>query len=176
MSFISIDPGLKGALVLFSDQGLVLAYKPMPVSKIETKTQQDNVKLAELLKNWKAKYSPIEAVIEEPLVFHNKKGIYSVGTALRNVGRIEGILISLHLTVHTVTPKQWQSFYPPIEPLESLKNWKLDETKQQSLSYASNLFPQVSLLTSNRARKPSDGIADALLIGNFWAKRGYNKG
>lgn len=176
MPFIAIDPGLKGALVLFSDQGQVIAVRPMPILKEGTKARQDNNALLALFYEWKAEFNPLEAVIEEPLVFHNKKGIYSVGTVLRNIGRIEGMLTTLGLNVHTVSPKQWQAFYPSVSPLESIKIWKLDKTKQQSITQASNLFPSISLISSSRSRKPSDGIADALLIGHFWAERGYNKG
>lgn len=175
MSFIAIDPGLKGALALFSDQGQVIEVKPMPVFKSEGKVKQDNSSLVKLLQRWKTLNTNLEAILEEPLVFHNKKGVYSVGTTLRNVGRIEGILFVLGITVHTVTPKQWQAFYSKTTPLKTLQSWKLDATKQQSITHASQLFPKVSLLTSSRCRKPSDGIADALLIGHFWAERGYNR-
>jgi len=175
MPFIAIDPGLKGALALFSDQGQVLEVKPMPVFKSESKAAQDNFSLVNLLSRWKSQSNNLEAILEEPLVFHNKKGVYSVGTVLRNVGRIEGILLVLEIPIYTVTPKQWQAFYSRTTPLETLQSWKLDETKQQSITHASHLFPEVSLLSSSRCRKPSDGIADALLIGHFWAERRYNR-
>lgn len=176
MSFIAIDPGLKGALALFSPEGCVVEVKPMPLIKVGTKAAQDNLALLALFKQWKSQTTDLEVILEEPLVFHNKKGVYSVGTVLRNVGRIEGILLSLNIPVHSVTPKQWQAFYSKISPLKSLQDWKLDATKQQSISHATHLFPDISLFPNSRCRKPSDGIADALLIGHFWAERGYNKG
>jgi hypothetical protein len=50
-----------------------------------------------------------------------------------------------------------------------------EDTKQRSVIAAQRLFPNVSLLPTPRCKKPSDGIADALLIAE-WGRRKMGRG
>ena len=76
----------------------------------------------------------------------------------KSAGFIEGVLTAYHIPYVLVTPQKWKGYYG------------LHEDKQESIDLCRKLFPTVSLLQNNRCRKPSDGMAEALLISAFGYK------
>jgi len=78
-------------------------------------------------------------------------------------GFLEGVLRSLRIPYTLVPPRKWQA--------EMLEGTTGDDTKQRAIVAAGRLFPGVSLMPTERSRKPSDGMADALLIAEYGRRR-----
>ena len=74
-------------------------------------------------------------------------------------GFIEGVLCALGIPFQLIPPQRWK------------KEYSLGSDKQQSVDACRGLFPNVSLLPTERCRKPSDGMAEALLMAEYARRR-----
>lgn len=70
-----------------------------------------------------------------------------------------GIFGALRIPFEPALPRVWQR--------EMHRGTPAGDTKQRSIVAAQRLFPRVSLLPTERSRRPNDGLADALLISEY---------
>ena len=151
MISIGIDPGLTGAIAIYSDGEIEL--HDMPVSaKTAGKGQQLNLAaLHDLLRGidgevWMEQVGPMPG-----------QGVTSMFGFGRSVGQIEGVIAALGLPVQYVTPQKWK------RPLGLI-----GRDKDAARTLAIQRFPAVA---SMLARKKDCGRADALLIAyHGWAQ------
>jgi hypothetical protein len=89
-----------------------------------------------------------------------KQGVVSVYNYGHHNGFIEGILVGLGVRHMLFKPQVWQKV------MHLGADSKL-ELKARSLQVCQRIFPGVSLLPTPKCRKPSDGMAEALLIAEY---------
>ncbi len=165
---IGVDPGLHGGIaILEGNEDTPLVLLPMPIHRPGKKgrDQYDVDSIVQLMRRAKATGSCV-GVVEKlhPLPAKIAKGVianYNRGAAFWFWVAVFGALrIPL---LEAVLPRVWQK--------EMLAGTPAGDTKQRSVIAAQRLFPGVSLLPTERSRKPSDGLSDALLIAEFGRRR-----
>ena len=91
-------------------------------------------------------------------------------------GILEGLLVANHLSFTKVQPKVWQKEMfqgtPEIRKPSKINSKGIPtkgrlDTKAMSILTAKRLFPNFSLLPSERCRKDDDGIADSILMAEY---------
>ncbi len=158
-TIIGVDPGKAGAIAVL-DAG-VRVY-PMPlVRSSKGRNEYDLHALGAIFRTPMFERQPAVAVYVELGQALPRKMGGAAANFHRGYGRglFEGILTALLIPYTLVTPQQWQRV--------QLRGTSGRDTKQRSIIAAQRLFPWVSLLPSSRCRKPSDGMADALLIAAY---------
>jgi crossover junction endodeoxyribonuclease RuvC len=160
---VSIDPGKTGAVALFSS-GLPLWVQSMPTipAREGGREAYDLQQLATWLEL--ADEVVAEAAWARPFEHGGSNANFQRGYGL---GLIEGICTSLVIPYTLVSPQRWQkAMHAGVSG---------DDTKQQSIIAAQRLFPGVSLLPTARCRKPSHGMAEALLIGAYHVRQVHSE-
>jgi crossover junction endodeoxyribonuclease RuvC len=84
------------------------------------------------------------------------QGVTSMFSFGQSYGFILGVLTAFGIGYQLVPPGTWKR-----------EHGLLHTQKQDSVAVAKRLFPGVSLLPTERCRKESDGMAEALLIAEY---------
>lgn len=141
---IGIDPGKTGAIAVMDDDG-ILCLEPFNVDKyvdvlsyVGRSTSAKDIKVC------------LEKVGAMP-----GQGVVSMFNFGHNFGVIEGILSALRIPYQLVPPQTWK------------KEFSLTGDKAKSIEVCKKLFPWVDLRATERSRKPSDGLAEALLMAEY---------
>lgn len=117
-------------------------------------------------------------VLERQQVMQGQ-GLSSSGKTMEQYGFIRGLALALGYKVNAVSSQTWQAHYKgmiPSEYPEWVEQWSLKDTKKKSIYVCSVLFPELSLKKGPRSKKPSDGMSDSVLLGNYWlTKSGGSK-
>ena len=156
MKICGIDPGNSGGLCILAPSEPPDAF-PMPLNG----TDVDYVKI-------RSQIASMGLVVIEtfpPFQKASKRANWSLG---RHIGILQGICIGLGIGLILVKPQDW---YKVI--LRTTK--KSAGIDKPSLPYIQNRFPGLNLLPTDRCKKPSDGMSDAVCIalyGQFIALQG----
>lgn len=141
-TYIGIDPGAKGGIAVIGDGGACAhPYSPEVLRATLEAIQVTNALCF------------VEQVGAMP-----GQGVTSMFNFGKGYGYILGVLDTLGIPYQTVSPRKWK------------KAFSLSNDKKLSVSTAKRLFPTVSLLPTERCRKESDGMAEALLIALYAAR------
>ena len=160
--WVGVDPGRRGAMAMIEARVVHPADEPQdkaqawPTPMLDAK-RYDLQAIATWFADWKPR---IDLVTVEML--HPMPPKFRGGAA--NFGRGESrgwfwMLTALGIPFLPVVPQTWQRVMHV--------GAKGDDTKARSIETALRIFPGVSLLPSARARKLSDGMADALCIAQY---------
>lgn len=141
-TYIGIDPGAKGGIAIIGDGGTCAR----PLSPEVLRAMLVAVPTTNAL-------CFIEQVGAMP-----GQGVTSMFNFGKGYGYILGVLETLGIPYQTVSPRKWK------------KAFSLSNDKKLSVNTAKRLFPTVSLLPTDRCRKESDGMAEALLIALYAAR------
>jgi crossover junction endodeoxyribonuclease RuvC len=147
---IGIDPGLQGAIARISMDGKAYTF-PMPILH----GMIDVERLIFFLKG----VQPSAIIVEKQQVFRRQDGGGSEGpVGAFTMGMNYGLILA------AVSPYRHFIVRP--------QTWKTvlgthGRGKAAAIAYATEHYPDVSLLASPRCRKPSDGMADALCIAAY---------
>jgi len=169
MIYISIDPGAKGAIVVTNGEKMI-RKEMMPLKKDRT---IDSGRLFDMFRqelDAMSMVSDIKICIEEvhSLYGMSAKSNFNFG---RNFQAPISVLDSLECEWEFVKAKEWQKeVFGDMEIILNKKGKK--DTKAMSIKRAMELYPEADLTPTERAKKPSDGIADALCMCEF-IKRKY---
>lgn len=90
------------------------------------------------------------------------QGVTSMFSFGENFGFIQGVLSSFGIPFELVHPRKWK------------KEFSITSDKNTSIEVCKRLFPDVSLLPTDRSRKESDGMAEALLMAEY-ARRKFGR-
>lgn len=141
---IGIDPGKTGAIAVMDDDG-ILCLEQFNVDKyvdvlsyVGQSTSAKDIKVC------------VEKVGAMP-----GQGVVSMFNFGHNLGVIEGILSALRIPYQLVPPQTWK------------KEFSLTGDKAKSIEVCKKLFPWVDLRATEGSRKPSDGLAEALLMAEY---------
>ena len=140
MIYIGVDPGKKGGVAIIADDA---------VSGIQVEAWDDEVFVS--LMREMSKYRCVAAV--EKVGAMPGQGVTSMFSFGQSFGFILGVLTAFGIGYQLVPPTLWKREFG-----------LLHTEKQASVDVAKRLFPGVSLLPTERCRKESDGMSDALLI------------
>lgn len=140
-SFIGIDPGKSGALAVV---GRTLGDFAI------TFDEEGYIQAIENAKREGDVFAVVEHVGAMP-----KQGVSSTFAFGQNFGWILGVLAALEVPFELVRPQKWK------------KHFSCTSDKNTSVEVAKRLFPGVSLMASERCRKPHDGMAEALLMAEY---------
>lgn len=171
MIYITADPGAKGAIVVVKDSSF-LGKEMMPMKKDGT---VDTERLFEMVNNAYLSFGvclnePVKMAIEE---VHSLYGMSAKSNF--NFGRNFQAVISVFDLVSSgnfefLKPKEWQKeIFGDMEVILNKKGKK--DTKAMSIKRATELFPDADLTPTERAKKPSDGIADALCMAEYLRRK-----
>ena len=139
MNYIGIDPGKKGGFAVITDD--IAIALPWDDKKFITE---------------------MECIRREPCIVclekvgpMPKQGSVSTFHFGESVGYIKGILEVFRIPYQEISPKKWKG------------EFGLNSEKAKSIAVCQRLFPNVSLLPTERCRVPSDGMAEALLMAEY---------
>lgn len=144
-AYVGIDPGKSGALAILHEDGQVETYIFDPAVYATV--------LVYISKNT----DPICCL--EKVGAMPGQGVVSMFNFGHNLGFIEGVLQATKLPYQLVPPQTWK------------KEFSLTSDKVKSIEVCQKLFPNVNLLATSRSRKPSDGIAEAVLMAEYARRR-----
>lgn len=143
MIYMGIDPGKDGALAVISDAGVTV----IPFD------ERDYISCIRELEGKGAKCC-LERVGAMP-----GQGVTSMFKFGENFGFIRGLLQANGISYELVTPQKWK------------REFGVTGDKNNSVAVCQRLFPDVSLLRTNRCKKPHDGMAEALLMAEYARRR-----
>ena len=141
-TYIGIDPGKSGAMALIHADGYV---EVIPFDAV-----QYSLTLARACNE----LHPIICCVEKVGAMPGQ-GVVSMFNFGHNLGMIEGLLRAYGISYQMVPPQTWK------------KEFSLSSDKAKSIEVCQKLFPNVSLLATERSRKPNDGMAEALLMAEY---------
>lgn len=147
MIYIGIDPGKSGAMAILNGdpeehEVEIIPYDPEAYfNALDTKYLY-------------RKICCLERVGAMP-----GQGVTSMFRFGENFGIIQGILIATKTPFELVMPQKWK------------KEFGITGDKNSSIAVCKRLFPDVSLLPTERCRKDNDGMAEALLMAEYARRR-----
>ena len=151
MIYIGVDPGKSGGIAIISEVGveditpMIIAGKDIDLAAIVDWLDYH------LLGDEHA-IACIEKVSAMP-----KQGVVSMFSFGFSTGAMHGIIAAFGIPRHLVTPQAWKK--------SILSGTKRD--KDAAIDYCRRLYPDVSLLATEKSRKPHSGMADALCIARY---------
>ena len=143
MVYIGIDPGKSGAMAFMGnpDRGEIVVYP------FNERDYADTLMASSVGHDCCA---VVERVTAMP-----KQGVTSMFNFGVNFGFIQGLLTAYGIPFELVSPAKWK------------REFGVTSDKNTSIAVAQRLFPGVSLLRTERCKKPDDGIAEALLMAEY---------
>ena len=143
-TYIGIDPGKSGALALLTEDGqcTVVPFQESAYTAI-----------------LKAASGPSSVCCLEKVGAMPGQGVVSMFNFGHNLGYIEGLLQAFDIPYQLVPPQTWK------------KEFCVTSDKNTSIEVCRKLFPHVCLLPTAKSRKPSDGMAEAMLMAEYARRR-----
>ena len=163
--YIGIDPGKGGAIAVISNGNVVATT----VMILTTKKKIDLTSMAEWIVaaiDGKKAIACVESVGAMP--GQGVSGMFNFGYS---VGAIHGILAALGIPRYIVSPVRWQKTVlgrtarKEVISKDGKPVRKKDETV--AVDFVRSAYPSVSLLATDRSKKPHSGIADAICIARY---------
>jgi crossover junction endodeoxyribonuclease RuvC len=144
--YMGIDPGAKGGIAYIFDN--MIATSPYSgdilKSMCDIMTQYEDTEVVCCL----------EQVHAMP-----GQGVTSMFNFGQNFGYIKGVLEANKIPYQEVPPQTWK------------KEFSLNGEKEKSIEACKKLFPNTSLLATNKCRKEHDGMAEALLLAEYGRRK-----
>lgn len=150
MAYLGIDPGQSGGLALIDGDRVECCSMPLAGKAVDWRALTDWIEHLDY--PWGKSVAYVEKVSAMP-----KQGVSSTFKFGLNVGGIHGVLGALGIPMVLVTPQAWKK--------RVLAGTTKD--KAAAIDYCRRRWPHISLLASERCRKPHDGMADALCLARF---------
>lgn len=156
--FVGIDPGVSGAIVALCGTEHKNSV-PMPTMLNGQGRQVLDLSEIDRLFRWFGTLRAFVAIEQLQPMPMDKGGTLANYARGRSLGVLEAYCVAYQIRYQLVRPQVWQK--------EMLAGVEGQDTKARSIIAARRLFPSVSLLRTERSKKPDDGIADALLIAEY---------
>lgn len=142
MIYIGIDPGKKGAYAWYTD------------GVMRVRQWDDNYFAQDM--HLLASMDDRSVACVEKVGAMPGQGTVSMFSFGQSFGFILGVLTAFGIPYQLVPPRKWKAEYG-----------LLNTQKQASVDVAKRLFPEVSFLPTERCRKESDGMSDAVLMAEY---------
>ena len=156
-TYIGCDPGLGGAIAVWTPAAEMLLVIDMPTHEIRGKRRIDLYQLGREFRSWDAVSNIIRVTVENvgAMPGQSPNGMFAFGFA---AGALQGAIACAELPMVLVVPQVWKKVY-------GIPGGR--ENKDVSRQKASMLFPKYASLW---ARKKDDGRAEAVLLAHYGAK------
>ena len=148
MIYLGVDPGAKGGLAAIDENNKILFAVPM--------SRENLVNYIKMLNNDVIDRNDGVIACVEKVGAMLGQGVTSLFTFGQSAGFIDGVFESFEIPYQLVPPQTWKKSF-------SL----LHKDKKASIETCKQLFPGVNLLPTERFRKESDGISQAILMNLF---------
>jgi len=152
--WLGIDPGLKGAIALLTNDGLQAVFDMPTASERHGKESRSSVcahSLRDILLNMQHTHGKIRVAVVERVGAMPKQGVTSSFRFGYGAGQVEGVLAALCVPTEFVRPQTWK------------KQLGLGSDKAQSLTLARAKWPYSESFTL----KKHDGRAEAALLAEY---------
>ena len=161
MIYIGIDPGAKGALALvgYDDRLDALGDKFNKLRNGPVIIPFDKGKYMDTLRDLKCADVPCICCIEQVHALHGN-GVTSSFEFGKSFGWLLGVLDAFQIPYQPITPQKWK------------REFGLTSDKSKSIEVCKRLYPNLSLLRTERSRKEDDNCAEAVLL-MLYAKRKF---
>lgn len=148
MNFIGIDPGKSGAyaMICTTEDGKPYGFTVHPWDDAEF------VRWIQAIKDANVR---TVACVEKVGAFSNQ-GVKSMFTFGHSLGFIEGALQACDIPYQLIPPATWKREFSLIHA-----------DKAKSIEVCKKLFPTVDLKRTDKCRKDSDGLAEAVLMAEY---------
>lgn len=147
MIYLGIDPGKHGALAIIGTKGDDEKAHVIPFEKSA----------------YLEVFDELQGAITKCCIEHVSampgQGVTSMFHFGENFGWLQGVLDSFDVPYELVRPQKWK------------KEFSITGDKNSSIAVCKRLFPDVSLMPSERCRKDHDGMAEALLMAEYARRR-----
>jgi crossover junction endodeoxyribonuclease RuvC len=153
ITIIGIDPGKHGGIAIVNDD--FVRVIPIPLAG-------DDVDLAGI-HTWLCEYVPFSRKHNTVIAYIEKvgampkQGVTSMFSFGFTTGALHGIVAAMMIPRFMVTPQAWKK--------EILVGTAKD--KNSAIEYCRRVYPNVSLMATDRSKTCHDGMADALCIACF---------
>jgi len=160
MIFVGIDNGLSGAITAINKNENILFSTVMPTIKVGSKNEYDINEIVRLFKEHFGRKDKIIIALEKSHVrpVSGKRACFSTGFGY---GVMQGVLTSLGLSYHIVSPSEW---------MNKVITDKAPGDKKPSIMFCKRKYPTFHWGATERANKPSDGKTDATCLA-IYAKK-----
>ncbi len=148
MIIAGIDVGKKGAIAFLGDETLP-PYAKAFYQQVNGKDVDEAWMLSKL-----RYFCPNHVFIELVQSFPGEASRASLAYG-KHFGLWRGMIVALEIPYTIVSPNKWK------------RAMDVTSDKATSITMAQRLFPDVNLLPTQRCRKKSDGMAEALLIAEY---------
>ena len=148
---IGIDPGVSGAIAIFTSEGTLLHVFDAPTVQMKVGKAVKRRISPELLVSLLQPYADASAWVEQ-VSARPGQGVSSMFAFGESYGLVKGVLAGLQIQTNTVTPNAWK------------KAMQLNAGKDASRAKAAQMWPQ---LCESFARVKDDGRAEAALIAEY---------
>ena len=153
MTFISIDPGKKGALVVWENG--------MPVEGLRFKGSEHGIELAKINECLK-KFKPEIAFLEK-IIPGQRKGKRSAAVQFTIIGQLIALIELNQIELKLVAPMTWASYLK-----KRLGFHKSTKAKDASLELCLKFYADFVKSTMTKREKVfPDGVTDAVAIGHY---------
>ena len=150
MYYIGVDPGKSGGIAIIRHDEIVVT--PILLSGKDI----DIYAMTKWIRNETYMLPKTVACIEKVHAMPGQ-GVSSMFKFGFVTGVMHGILGALEIPIHLVTPQAWKK--------KILVGTSKDKTA--AAEYCSRVYPKISLLATERSRKPHSGMADAICIARY---------
>lgn len=167
-----LDPGLNGGIaVLSASTGECQFRASWPTEEVDGKTRYLLPEVYALIKACGGDRTLFCLERQQAMPLQGTVSMFSTGYGF---GMLEMALVSLGARYHRVQPKAWQAVWAPFMPKRRKKDKK---ASKYGYRICEKLWPELDLRDPRKpkARKPHDGICDALLMAEA-VRRGGVKG
>jgi hypothetical protein len=169
---IGIDIGKSGAICILDDGKMSTHKMPM------TGTELDYNALFRLIEPFRGRVGIIAFEHLGVIYGSSKTTAFSMGHQL---GAVEMLCTSLHIPYTKVRAKDWQKeMFQGVDEISRAHKLPgndgykpVRDTKAMALVAIKRLFPDLKLTFGEKAKKPDDGLIDAVLITEY-ARRKFN--
>lgn len=140
MTYIGIDPGKSGAMAVINEYVTkVIPFNPRSyINELNTVSYVGSCVCC------------LEHVSAMP-----GQGVTSMFNFGMNFGWIQGVLDAFGISYELVRPQKWK------------KEFSITGDKNSSIAVCKRLFPNVSLLRTEKCRKEDDNMAEAMLMAEY---------
>ncbi len=158
MLIVGIDPGKTGALAVINDEGELVSRQPFPLVEGTLEPGPVFQMFQEVADCWQFQNS-IYAFIEKATAMKGQ-GVSSTFKFGMNYGFVRMAVAAMGWKHELVHSSRWTKV------MHTGVDSKLESKKKSGIAIQ-RLFPGESFLTTERSKKPHEGVVDAVLIAEY---------
>lgn len=155
MSYLGIDPGKNGGIVVIDPDDDYVDYRVIPSTELDL-----GLLLKDMNDNYFIDFACIEKVSSSP-----QMGVVSAFTFGRGYGSLITAVSMLEIPLELVRPQVWQR-YLKIPP-RKVKRETRPQFKKRLRAEAQRLFPKLSIWKEKKSLGKQKAICDALLLAEY---------